>query len=231
MVKEVFLGKIEPGVYKLSFDTLAGSGGKTMIAISQGRIKTDALNHLTSIVSTDDNVPLIDIVDRDVNSTLKHEKNFTIDLPSSRDYYLYLYSLNSEGTEVNIKDLAIKTAIRNDDIQLVCTTTLNNTGEEGKDLTVTRHSPVRYSIDLPRGYKGFLSFNQTHSPDWEAYDDTGRTFPHYASGYSNAWFIDGASDDKITIKFKRHKNVEKLGAVSIIATIIMFMIYLRLWKK
>ncbi len=231
-VKEISLGNMPNGLYKMSFSVGSVSKQKIAIAITKNMLNPKILKLFGS-----SDIPQNDFTFIDRGSFLddkNYEKYFSISSLDKKNYYLYLFSLNPQSKkedELEYKDIFIERAAEGGDIQFFCKT-------ESFDITSTanikiiKESPVKYKITIPKGETlgKFLVFNQTYGSDWEAFEyDNGKkiTFPHFTSGYANAWFIDNHKSGEISVVFNRQSLIIKNFFLTIILFAIVLFFFLR----
>ncbi len=231
-VKEVSLGNIPNGFYKVSFSPTSLSKQKIALVITKNKLN---LKILESFGSSD--IPQNDFIFIDTGSFFSdknYEKYFSISSFDKQNYYLYLFSLNPqsrEEDELEYKDIFIERAVEGGDIQFFCKLESPNLSLTPA-IKVIKESAVKYRVIIPEGQNigKFLVFNQSYGSNWEAFEykyGKKRIFPHINSGYANAWFIDSHESAEINVVF----NQQGLIIKNFFITIILFAIALFLFLK
>lgn len=231
-VRKIKLGHLEPGAYKINFESKFNSLGKMVMVVSQGEVQGNLLENLSSNTILRRNIYMIDFVDHNLNGLSKFEKNFGIDLISSQDYYLYLQSVIPENIPAEVNNLSISSTItEGEDIQLACSTRIIQQNKENEKVEVRKESATKYFVKLPKSYKGFLIFNQTANPNWAAHAETGGPdLPHFISGYANAWYIENLKDNNLVVEYKVQNLAIRAAFISLTLFFILMIVYLKIKK-
>ena len=231
-VKEINLGNVPNGLYKVSFSAGSISKQKIAIAITNNKLNPKILE---SFGSSD--IPQNDFIIIDTGSFFSdknYEKYFSVSSLDKKNYYLYLFSLNPQSEQedhLEYKDIFIERAAEGGDIQFFCKLESPNLSSTPA-IKVIKKSSVKYRVLIPKGQNigKFLVFNQSYGTDWEAFEykyGEKRIFPHFNSGYANAWFIDSHEGREINVVF----NQQSLIIKNFFITIILFAIALFLFLK
>ena len=223
------IGFLNEGKYSLSFNIPSGLEGRLLLAVAEGELSAEKLKALAETPKSTTDVRTADIIDLDYDRSNNFHRVFTIDTPEQGNYYLYYYFLDPNLQEVQIKNLKVDSYIDDSYFRFVCITGTNK--PDGiKISSVDKNSPTYYSLNIPKNYKGFLTFNQTYDKNWIAYyQDTGKQLVHIQNGYSNAWYVDGTNNkSKIIVEYTTQREIEEAGVLSIIGFIGLFLIYLKI---
>ncbi|MBI3985215.1 MAG: hypothetical protein HY344_04775 [Candidatus Levybacteria bacterium] len=231
-VKEIDLGNIPNGLYKITFSPGLVSKQKIAVAVTKNKLDFKTLEFIGS-----SDIPQNDFIFIDTGSFISdksYEKDFSISSLDKKKYYLYLFSLNPQSDqedELEYKDLFVERIVEGGDIQLFCTTESSNIISTA-NINVVKESPVKYKITVPKGSNlgKFLVFNQSYGSDWEAFEYiNGKkiVFPHFKNGYANAWFIDKHESTEINVVFSRQSLIVKNLFVTIILFAIALFFFLR----
>jgi hypothetical protein len=231
-VRKIKLGHLDPGSYKISFESEFNSYGKMVMVVSQGEISKNLLENLSSNRVLGRNIYMVDIVDHNLNGTNKFERNFGIDLVSSQDYYLYLQSIIPEHIPAEITNLNVSTTITGGgDIQLVCITNPIQLNRVNETIKVEKESPVKYLVKLPKHYQGYLIFNQSADPNWVAHAESGGpNLPHFISGYANSWYVENLKDNNLVIEYTVQNLAIRTAIISLILSFVLAIVYLKVKK-
>lgn len=229
-VRKIKIGRLNPGSYKLDFQVGPKSQDRMLIAVSQGSIQEDKIKYISSLEKPGENFLFTDLTTETTTIHQGYSKTFNVQLPTSQEYFLYIFNIDAVSDKIDISNLTVKTAISTEGaIQFSCGSK-SLTGETAEIISANKLSPTHYELTVPEDYKGFLTFNQTYDDSWVAHKENDKSeFPHFRSGYANAWYID-ESEGKITIEYKKQGLTEKAGIISIIVTLLSLILYLRLRK-
>lgn len=226
------LGRISQGDYRLTYKvnnkTYSVEGFLTKTNISTDTLKKRPFGREGDGVMFTDPRPTSPI-------ETNVDRQFTANEFSNDFYTLYFNAEKVKNATVSAKitDITINKVVHDEQVTFSCgTTTSIGDSSDTKNLKVTQQTPVRYTVILPKSFKkGFLTSNKSFDYNWVAYsvaDGKKHVFKHMESGYSNAWFIDTVKNKIITIEYIRQARIEKNGIITVIAFIIVFLLYLKL---
>jgi len=225
-VKEIKIGNLNPGTYKINFELSPESSGRMIIAISQGQVSQGLLKYFASLEKPDENFFVVDALEKNVGNPYHYSYTFTINLPSKQDYYAYLYYLDGQNLPIAISDITVISKINIGDFQFSCDTKINTNRLSNAKLSIDKKNPVQYVLSVPSGYTGFLVFNQTYDTDWIAYPEgSNNLLPHLISGYANAWYIKEPVNRKIIVEYRKQKLIEIVGIYSVLLSFLWLVIY------
>lgn len=230
-VREIKIGDLNPGTYRINFELSPESNGRIIMGISQGQVPQAVLEHIASIEKPDENFLVVDALEKNVGNPYHYSYTFTINLPSSKDYYAYLYYLNKNNLPIMISDITVTSRINIGDFQFACNAKIKTDYRDNMGLSIDKKNPTKYVLSVSSGYTGFLVFNQTYDTDWIAYPEgSNNVLPHLISGYANAWYIEKPVNGKIIIEYRKQKLIEVVGICAILLSFIWLSIYRYLRK-
>lgn len=230
--KEIKIGKLEQGAYKLSLNLGNASNGRALVVVSRGRKSDGIFQSIDSIEDPGRNVILLDQINKDSGSIYNYTRIIEVDLPSNENYYAYIFHLGFKNTPLTVLDFELSRAVKMDDVQFACSLNDQLANENQELLTVIQESPVLYKIAIPANYKGFLAFNQTFDSNWVAHEKDGRVeLPHFISGYANAWHIDNLKKHEIIVEYKTQTFAIKSAIATGLAAVVILLIYIKIRGK
>ena len=231
-INEVKIGRLEVGTYRISFNLPTSLDGKLFYVVTEGDREKSFFENINHLENPGEGFISNDIIEKKLGDAKKYEYTFIVNGESPRDYYVYLFLLDSNNPQTEISNFSVSADVENGGIQFICSRDLRPASQVSEILSVTEDNPTHYAIQIPPGFKGFLTFNQVFNKDWIAYDSKKkRPFPHINSGYSNAWYVDNAESNEIIVEYTRQKIHEVGGIVSIALLIIGGAIYVRMRRK
>lgn len=229
-IKEVKIGRLPVGTFKVSFNLPPSLRGTVLFAITQGRREKDLFENIGKLENSKEGFIAYDVIEKHKENEEKYQLGFIVKSEVPQDYYAYFYLFDPSSFKNQINDFSIKAEVENGNIQFICRQDLKTPGNLFP-ISVDKDSPTRYVVQIPSQFKGFLSFNQTYNNDWVAYDkDLRKQLEHTRTGYSNTWYIDGKSGNSIIIEYRKQKASEIGAGISTGLFVLGFILYLHIRK-
>lgn len=231
VINEVRLGYLKEGKYRIRFTVPTIYKGKLITMVTKGKV-SDAIVRQKDFNKFVSNRKYIDEMTKGSYGTFDYDKLLNIDSTVEGDTYLYIYFLDQEASEVVLKNFQIEGRANEEHFRYMCF--FKEALRPGSTSVKTNKiSPTKYMVEIPKHYKGFLIFNQTYNEDWVALgQNTNSLLPHFSSGYSNAWYLDGNQEENIfMVEYKRQRESVKAAAIFVSISVIGGVVYMLIKRK